>query len=274
MIAAREEDAAGRPEVSLRGPLAPADFVERPNRFVVRCRLAGGPGDPARAAAAGDRASGEAAGAAGGRAGGIVEAHLPDPGRLEELLVPGRRLLLRPADGADRRTAWTAVVVRTPEGGGWVSLDTTLPNRLVGEALRTGFMEELSGWELAGSEVQVGQSRLDFVLSRPSGPRMALEVKSVTLVVDGIGRFPDAVTDRGARHVRELSQVAGRAGWEAAVLFVAQRSDVERVVADEEIDPGFARALDAAREAGVRCLARRCSVTPESVRMGAAVPAG
>jgi sugar fermentation stimulation protein A len=259
--------------VSLGGPLAPADFVERPNRFLVRCRLAGGAGDRARRGAPGARgAESDPPGTVA--SGDVVEAHLPDPGRLEELLVPGRRLLLRPADGAGRRTAWTAVVVRTPEDDGWVSLDTTLPNRLVGKALRSGFMDELAGWELAGSEVALGASRLDFVLSRPSGPRMALEVKSVTLVVDGVGRFPDAVTARGARHVRELAEVAGRDGWAAGVLFVAQRSDVERVVADEEIDPEFARALDAAREAGVRCLARRCSVTPGSVRMGAAVPAG
>lgn len=237
------------PSVSLEGPLAPARLEERSNRFLVRCRT--GPG-----------------------AGRLVGAHLPNPGRMEELLVPGRRLRLRPEAGAHRKTSWTAVLVETPDGAGWVSLDTTLPNRLVEKALGSGGLEELEGWSLEDREVELGASRLDFVLSAPGGRRLALEVKSVSLVVGREGRFPDAVTARGARHVRELAGIAGRDGWEAAVLFVAQRSDVDRVVAAHEIDPGFAEALAAAREAGVRVLARRCGVTTEEVRLGPPVPAG
>ena len=199
---------------------------------------------------------------------------MPNPGRMEELLVTGRRLRLRPEAGAHRKTSWTAVLVETPDGTGWVSLDTTLPNRLVEKALGAGGLEELAGWSLEDREVELGASRLDFVLSAPGRRRLALEVKSVSLVVDREGRFPDAVTARGARHVRELAGIAGRDGWEAAVLFVAQRSDVDRVVAAHEIDPAFAGALAAAREAGVRILARRCGVTTEEVRLGGPVPAG
>lgn len=231
------------PREPLGGPLAPARLVERPNRFLVRAR----------------------------REDGVVEAHLPNPGRLEELMVAGRRLRLRPEVGADRKTDWTAVLVETPGGGGWVSLDTTLPNRLVGRALRRGWIDELAGWSPEGAEVTLGESRLDFVLAGGER-RLALEVKSVTLVREGVGRFPDAVTARGTRHVRELAGLAGRAGWEAAVLFVAQRPDVERVVADEAIDPDFAAALRAARADGVRALARRCRVDEAAVTMGEAVP--
>lgn len=241
--------------VSLRGPLAPARFLERPNRFLVLCRLE--------------------------ETGGIVEAHLPDPGRLTELLVPERRVRLRPASGRDRKTEWTAVLVESPGGARWVSVDTTLPNRLVEEALRAGTLEGFPCWELEATEVTVGRSRLDFLLRRETGPedspadehrRLALEVKSVTLVRDGTGLFPDAVTARGARHVRELARLAGRRGWEAAVLFLAQRSDVEKVVAAPEIDPDFATALAEAREAGIRALARRCEVGEEEVRLGDPVP--
>lgn len=246
------------PTVDLGGPLAPADFVERPNRFVVRCRLAGPPGAPADA----DARDGAP----------VVEAHLPDPGRLTDLLAEGRRLLLRPADAPSRKTDWTAVLVRSA-GGIWVSVDTTLPNRLVEAGLRHGAVGELTGWSPVGTEVALGSSRIDFVLGRPDGDaRLALEVKSVTLVRDRVGRFPDAVTARGARHVRELAEVAAREGWRAAVLFVAQRPDVDRVTADEEIDPEFARALGAAREAGVRALARRCRVGRSRVELGPAVP--
>lgn len=231
------------PREPLGGPLAPARLVERPNRFLVRAR----------------------------REDGVVEAHLPNPGRLEELMVAGRRLRLRPEVGAGRKTDWTAVLVETPGGGGWVSLDTTLPNRLVGRALRRGWIDELAGWSPEGAEVTLGESRLDFVLAGGER-RLALEVKSVTLVREGVGRFPDAVTARGTRHVRELAGLAGRAGWEAAVLFVAQRPDVERVVADEAIDPDFAAALREARADGVRALARRCRVDEAAVTMGEAVP--
>lgn len=234
------------PAVSLEGPLARARFVERPNRFLVRCRLAGEQG--------------------------VVEAHLPDPGRLEELLRPDRRVRLRPADRPSRKTDWTLVLVETPDGSGWVSLDTTLPNRLVERALRRGWLDELAGWELHGREVPLGDSRIDFVLAGEVGRRMALEVKSVTLVDDGVGLFPDAVTARGARHVRELQEAAAEEGWEAGVLFVVQRRDVHRVVAAPEIDPEFSRALREAREHGVAALARRCRVDTEAVVLGAAVP--
>ncbi len=251
------------PAVSLDGPLAGARLVGRPNRFLVRCRR-----------------SGEASGGPGGgddpvpEADGMVDAHMPNPGRMEELMVPGRRLRLRPAEGEGRKTSWTAVLVETPAGDGWVSLDTTLPNRLVDAALRAGRLDELAGWEPEGREVALGGSRIDFVLRAPDDRHLALEVKSVSLVVDGEGRFPDAVTARGTRHVRELTELARRDGWEAAVLFVAQRSDVDRVVAAGEIDPEFAAALAAARAAGVRVLARRCDVTPDEVRLGPRVPAG
>lgn len=265
------EGAPTPPAVPLGGPLAEARFVERPNRFLVRCRLRDAPADTLPAGVgAGNGGPAEEE----GREGPLVEAHLPDPGRLRELLVPGRRLRLRHEPSPRRKTDWTAALVETPSGGAWVSLDTTLPNRLVEAGLRSGYLEEFAGWRLEGWEVTVGASRLDFLLSRGDGRRLALEVKSVTLVVDGEGRFPDAVTARGARHVRELAEVARRDGWEAAVLFVAQRLDVERVVADPEIDPEFASALEAARAAGVRALARRCRVTPARVELGGRVPVG
>lgn len=232
--------------VPLDGPLVPARFVERPNRFVVVARLADGR---------------------------EVEAHLADPGRLEELLLPGRRLWLRPADSPARRTRWTAVLVETPDGDGLVSVDTTLPNRLALRALEAAVLEELAGWRLVRAEWPHEGSRLDFLLERDDGRRMALEVKSVTLVEDGVALFPDAVTARGARHVRELTSLAARDGWEAAVLFVVQRTDCEGVRAARAIDPDFADALAAAREAGVRVLARRCRVSLNEVRLGERLPA-
>ena len=202
-----------------------------------------------------------------------MEAHLADPGRLTELLIPGVRIWLRPANGAQRRTRWTAVLTQTPEGMGVVSVDTTLPNRVVGAALRRNALGEFAGWTFERAEFPHGRSRLDFLLSR-GARRMAVEVKSVTLVEGGVALFPDAVTARGARHVRELTELAGRDGWEAAVLFVVQRDDAQRVEAARSIDPAFADALAEAKRAGVRVLGRRCRVTVEGVALGDPVPAG
>jgi sugar fermentation stimulation protein A len=155
-----------------------------------------------------------------------------------------------------------------------VSLDTTLPNRLVRAALEGRTMEEFQNWDLKRAEAAVGRSRLDFILARKDGGRLALEVKSVTLVREGIAFFPDAVTSRGARHVRELTELAGRPDWEAAVLFVLQRSDAEEIRAALDLDPTFARTLEEARKAGVRILGRRCRVGLDSIRLGPPVPVG
>ncbi len=215
------------PEVHLPlpGPLVEGRFVERPNRFLLRVEL------PASAG------------------GGVADTHLADPGRLRELLVPGRRVWVRHAASPTRKTDWSAVQVETPDGGGLISVDTTLPNRLIRVALEAEALEELDGWTLERAEFALGRSRIDFLLSADGDRRLALEVKSVTLV-----------DDAGLR-------------WEAAILFVLQRSDAHRIHAARSIDPAFADALAEAKAAGVRVLGRRCRVTPERLELGDPVAA-
>lgn len=225
----------------LPGPLLEARFVDRPNRFLTIVR----------------------------RGGREVEAHLPDPGRLTELLVPGRAVWVRPESGGKRKTRYTLALVRAPSGE-LVSLVTTLPNALVGEALEASRITELAGWRVRAAEHAWGKSRFDFLLSFRRR-RMLLEVKSVTLVEAGRALFPDAVTARGARHVRELA-AALEEGMEAAVLFVAQRRDARSITAARSIDPAFADALAEASAAGVRLLGYRCRVTREEVRLLEAIP--
>lgn len=241
------------PGLDLPSPLVPAAFLRRPNRFVVHARL--------------ERAHGKWS------EGAEVRCHLPDPGRLTELLVPGRRLWLRPADDPGRKTRWSALLVQTPDDEGVVSVDTTLPNRLIEEALRRGALDELEGWRLNRREYPHEGSRFDFLLSRDDGRRLVLEVKSVTLVENGVALFPDAVTARGARQVEELTEIAAKPGWEAAVLFVLQRDDARRIRAARAIDPDFARALSRAGEVGVRILGRRCRVSRQRIVLGERVPA-
>ena len=233
----------------LAGPLHEARFLGRPNRFIVHARL---------------------------QDGREAVAHLADPGRLVELLVPGRRVWLRHTAAPHRKTQWSALVVESPDSSGLVSVDTGLPNRLVGRALEEGAIDELSGWRLEKREHTVGHSRFDFLLRRRRGgpgPRqMALEVKSVTLVEGRVGFFPDAVTTRGTRHVRELTDLQRSGDWATTVLFVLQRPDADRIMPDAAIDPEFARALAEARRAGVRVLGRRCTVDLERITLGSAVP--
>jgi sugar fermentation stimulation protein A len=198
---------------------------------------------------------------------------MADPGRLRELLLPDRRVWVRSASDPKRKTRWSAVLVESPDGNQLVSLDSTLPNRLIRRALEQGALEEFSDWSLVRWEFPMGQSRMDFLLKRGDGGRMVVEVKSVTLVEEGVGLFPDAVTARGARHVRELAQVSQRSGWEATVLFVLQRSDGREIRAARNIDPKFCEVLEGARNAGVRVLGRRCEVFADRVVLGERVSA-
>jgi len=160
------------------------------------------------------------------------------------------------------------VLVENPSGQGLVSLDTTLPNRLIADALKEGALDEFAGWALERVEFAHGRSRLDFLLRGEDGRSLALEVKSVTLVENGVALFPDAVTERGARHVRELTEIAGKPGWKSAVLFVLQRSDAHTIRAARGIDPGFASALAEGIASGIRVYGRRCRVFLDRVELG------
>ena len=206
------------------GELVAARFIARPNRFIVRAELA-------------DTT--------------VVDAHLADPGRLIELLLPGAALRLRQAaPSSKRRTAYSVALVRAAAPSrAWVSVETTRANALAEGLLSTGAVQGLEDdWELR-REVRHGSSRFDFLLQRGT-QRLWVEVKSVTLVEDGLGLFPDAPTKRGRRHVQELADLV-RNGESAMVLFVAQRGDVLAVAPHALIDPDFADALSDAERAGV-----------------------
>ena len=246
-------------DVSVRfdNALQQARFVERPNRFILRCLL------PANFQGTHPPGAGE-----------IVEAHLADPGRLRELLVPGRKIWLREANGTGRKTRWSAVLCESPAGDSFVSLDSTLPNRLIGRALAAGVMTEFAGWSLVRPEFPLGSSRWDFLLTNPAGRRLLLEVKSVTLVEEKTALFPDALTARGAKHMRELAHIVRDGAYDAAVLFVAQRDEAECIRAAPHIDPVFAAALADAKAAGVGIYGRKCSISLTGVSLGRSLPAG
>ena len=228
--------------MKIPGPLQPAKFVSRPNRFTCLVQMSD-QYDP-------------------------VSAHLPDPGRLRELLQPGARLWLEPKAGPQRKTAYQVWLVES--GGTLVSLNTRLPNDLVEEALVRGNLPEIAGYKAWQRERRVGHSRLDFFLENAE-EECWVEVKSVTLVENGRGLFPDAPTDRGRRHVEELIRLR-KAGARAVVLFVVQRNDAVSVAANECTDPAFAAALHTAHGSGVEIIAYTCAITPEHAELNKPIP--
>ncbi len=200
-------------------------------------------------------------------------AHLPNSGRLNELLVPGHQVWLRPADPASlqrRRTAYDLALVSY--AGRLVSVDARLPGHLVAKALAGKRLPPFQQYPEVRREVTLGESRIDFLLpGTAEHPQCWIEVKSVTLVNQGTAQFPDAPTARGRRHVQELIAAAER-GERAAVLFVAQREDAEQFSLHDAADPAFGQALREAAQCGVEIHSLRCRVTLQAVHLTGPIP--
>jgi sugar fermentation stimulation protein A len=227
--------------VNIGGQWREGRFVARDNRFRVTVEIDGQP----------------------------VWAHLPNPGRLEELLLPGRRVMLIERHNPGRLTHYDLAMIQA--GGQWVSMDARLPNDLVDEALRAGRLPALAGYPYLKREVTYGASRLDFFLDAEGRSPCLLEVKSVTLIVDGLACFPDAVTARGRRHVLELA-AALEEGYRAVVAFVVQRSDAAGFRPYDESDPEFGQALRWAARQGVEVYAYACQVEPGCIEIDRPLP--
>ena len=196
-------------------------------------------------------------------------AHVPNSGRMHELLVPGYRVLLAPAPRSSaRKTAFDLALVDT--GGVLSSADARLPNKLVAEALAQKRLPQLRGYPHVRPETVFGESRLDFRLSGPAGS-CYVETKSVTLVEDGVGLFPDAPTLRGVKHLHSL-MAARKEGHSAAVIFVIQRADADAFAPHDEADPLLGATLREAVAAGVEAWAYRCRVDEQSIVLADEVP--
>jgi sugar fermentation stimulation protein A len=200
-------------------------------------------------------------------AGRLVRAHVADPGRLCELLVPGAELIVDPAT-RPRRTEFTVRAVRT--GATWVGIDSRVPNRLTGLGLARRYFDFLPDYQSFRPEVTYPGGRVDFCLDTDAGP-LFLEVKGCTLVIDGRGRFPDAPTERGRRHLRHLIDRAAT-GLPSALLLVAGRNDLEAVAANHETDPEFAALLNEAAATGVLLAAHSCQVDESGIRLARCLP--
>ena len=204
----------------------PATFIDRPNRFIARVK-------------------------AGGQ---TKTVHVKNTGRCRELLLPGAEVWLSRSENPDRKTAYDLIAVRKANGL-LVNIDSQAPNTVAREWLET------QGFDGIHPEFRYGQSRLDFMMERGK-ERFLMEVKGCTLERDGIGYFPDAPTERGAKHLREL---ASAVGYKPLLMFVIQMDGITEVRGNQETDPSFCKALEDAQKAGVKVLFLQCHVEPDSL---------
>ena len=217
-------------------------FRSRPNRFVAMCEVEGQ----------------------------TYRCHVKNTGRCRELLIPGVQVYLQDRRGEGGSTDFSLIAVK--KGDQIVNIDSQAPNAVVKEALLSGSLV-LPGYEdpdLVRGEYTFGDSRLDFCLETPEGLHF-VEVKGVTLEADNRARFPDAPTERGVKHIREL-QRAVEEGHQASLVFVVQMEGIESVSPNDETHPAFGEALRQAASAGVRVLAYDCAVTPDSLSIRCPVP--
>jgi len=200
------------------------EFLSRPNRFIAYCRVDGEP----------------------------VICHVKNTGRCKELLIPGTKVILQRGAAPNRKTPFDLIAVY--KGQRLINMDSQAPNQAAAE-----FLPKLFPGKRIRREVTCGESRFDFQIGEGF-----LEVKGVTLEENGIVRFPDAPTERGVKHVRELTRLAQN-GAETAILFVIQMKNVLYLEPNWTTHREFGEALQEAEQAGVKIFAYDCTVTEDSM---------
>jgi len=192
----------------------------------------------------------------------IVTAHCTNTGSMMGCKEPNSPVYISRSDNLNRKLLFTWEMIKT--NGTWVGINTMHPNKLVPEAVESGVIAELGGYSSIRREVKVSaHTRLDLCLEGRSG-NCFVEVKNVTLAMNGIAAFPDAVSQRGTKHLKELMRLK-RQGHGAAIVFVIQRADCNTFRPADEIDAEYGRWLRRAVKAGVEVLPYRAKVTPREI---------
>ena len=184
--------------------------------------------------------------------------HVKNTGRCRELLIPGSQIWLTKPGTPGRKTKYDLVAVRK-DNGLLFNIDSQAPNKVVAEWLAE------QNYEVVKPEFTYGDSRIDFYMERED-IRCLMEVKGCTLEIDGVGYFPDAPTERGVKHIRELIR-AREEGYEAALAFVIQMDGITEVRPNVATHPAFGEAMEDARKAGVQILFLPCHVEPDELRI-------
>lgn len=224
------------------GEVMKAKFVDRPNRFLGRVELNGK----------------------------VEEAFIPNPGRMYELMIPGKTVFVRHMLGDHRKTKLDMIAVN--HQGVLISIDSNLPNRFIRGLLENRGLDMFSGYDTVEPEPRVFEGRFDFKLTGSGGVTF-IEVKSCTLVEEGHASFPDAPTVRGARHMRHLAKsLRTKNASRAAVVFVIQRPDAKIFSPNDETDPEFGDALRYAHTQGVDIIPLSTEIIDWSLSLIGVIP--
>ncbi|WFE92215.1 DNA/RNA nuclease SfsA [Roseibium porphyridii] len=196
--------------------------------------------------------------------GSEVTAHCANPGSMLGLKEPGSKVWLSLSDNPKRKLKFSWEVIEAD--GALVGINTSHPNKLVEEALEDGRIDALTGFKTLRREVKYGKnSRIDLLLEAEDGSKTYVEVKNVHLMrKPGLAEFPDSVTARGAKHLAELADMVAE-GHKAAMVFLVQRPDCDRLNLAADIDPAYAAAFEAASNAGVEAYAIGCDVRLDGI---------
>ena len=212
--------------------MTPGIFRSRPNRFIAHIEIDGA----------------------------VEICHVKNTGRCRELLIPGCTVWCQRSDNPNRKTKFDLIAVQ--KGERLINMDSQATNKAAGEWLQKGGLGEISDLR---AEVRHGDSSYDFSFLK-DGKRCFLEVKGCTLEEDGVCAFPDAPTERGAKHIRGLIRAAEE-GFGAYILFVIQMPDVKYIHPNDATDPAFGAALREAAAAGVQIIAMDCAITPDTMQI-------
>lgn len=205
-------------------------FIKRPNRFIAEVEINGK----------------------------AEVVHVKNTGRCKELLLADSHVILDVSDNPNRKTKYDLIAV-FKEGLGLVNIDSQAPNKVAYEWLKT------QGYSYIKPEFTYGNSRFDFYMEK-GDEKYLLEVKGCTLEIDGVGYFPDAPTERGVKHLKELIK-AKKEGYNCAVAFVIQMEGINEVKPNTKTHPEFEKAFNEAKENGVKILFLKCRVTPDTLEI-------
>lgn len=224
------------------GTIQRGQFIQRPNRFIARVSMAGG----------------------------VETVHVKNTGRCREILIPGTTVILEKAGNVARKTQYSLIAAY--KGETLINIDSQVPNQVVSEALQQGLLPQFPNLTRIAREVRFGNSRFDLYYENES-EKGFIEVKGVTLERDGTALFPDAPTERGAKHLVELAE-AVKSGFKGHVFFLVQMKGPGRFLPNTAMDSKFTEALRIARASGVEILAYDSLVTEDGLVLGDQVELG
>ncbi len=203
-------------------------------------------------------------------AGEFLTVHVPNTGSMQSCWEPEWKCAVSVSDNPARKMPHTLELIHNGET--WIGVNTGNANKLVKEWLTLGLLPEFPGYTVIQPEKKIGDSRVDFYLEgHATEPACYIEVKNVTLKLEGVAQFPDSVSERGQKHLRELMGLKAK-GFRSCMLFVVQREDVESFRPAHSLDPVYASLLKKAHEAGVEIFVYQCRMDLEELKLGKCLP--